>query len=189
MNNFCHNQPYNADERCQISHWRQEDNTIVLTWFRLLSRGGSTRHPQISLKPRSLKQIAPGRRWLRTIWIGLRKTVSFNRIRQTVFRFWLLSLLYARRIRVTYKKTDDQNSEWKTKRGCIERSVDKKITMKSWGNCFSGCRVAQVRRQTTQTFNGRLRAFLLIFQQRRKQLRQEGVSTLLANFPKKNSNP
>ena len=57
--------------------------------------------------------------------------------------------------------------------------------MKSWHNFFSGCRVAQARRKAIRTFKGRLRAFLLIFQHQRKQLRQEKASTLLAYFPKK----
>ena len=41
----------------------------------------------------------------------------------------------------------------------------------------------EARRKAIQTFKGRLRAFLLIFQQRRKQIRQERASTLLACFP------
>ena len=56
--------------------------------------------------------------------------------------------------------------------------------MKSWRNCFSGCRAAQARRKATRTFNGRLRTFLSIFQHQRKQLRQERASTLFAYFPK-----
>ncbi len=39
------------------------------------------------------------------------------------------------------------------------------------------------RIKAIRIFNGRLRAFLLIFQHLRKQLRQERASTLLANFP------
>ena len=35
--------------------------------------------------------------------------------------------------------------------------------MKSWRNCFSGCRAAQARGKAIQTFNGRLRAFLICF--------------------------
>ena len=60
-----------------------------------------------------------------------------------------------------------------------------KNTMKSGHNCFSGCRVAQARRKSNWIFNGRLRAFLLIFRSQRKQLRQKRASTLLANFSKK----
>ena len=64
-----------------------------------------------------------------------------------------------------------------------------KNTMKSWRSCFSCCCVAPARRKAIRTFNGRLRAFLLIFQHRRKQLRQERASTLLANFSRKKQKP
>ena len=74
------------------------------------------------------------------------------------------------------------SAAWFYARGSM-REVLIKNTMKSWGNCFSGCRVAQARIKAIRTFNGRLRAFILIFQHRRKQLRQERASTLLANFP------
>ena len=56
--------------------------------------------------------------------------------------------------------------------------------MKSWCNCFSGCRVAQALRKAIRTFKGRLRFFLSISQHQRKQLRQERASTLLAYFSK-----
>ena len=42
---------------------------------------------------------------------------------------------------------------------------------------FSGCRVAQARRKAIRTFKGRLRAFLSMFQHRRKQIRHERAST------------
>ena len=74
-------------------------------------------------------------------------------------------------------------------KGMYVRSFDiKKNTMKSWRNRFSGCRNAQARRKAIRTFKSRLRTFLSIFQHKRKQLRQEGASTLLGYFPKqKNS--
>ena len=48
---------------------------------------------------------------------------------------------------------------------------------------LQSCRASSKKR--IRTFNGRLRALLLVFQRRRKQLRQKGASTLLADFPNK----
>ena len=55
--------------------------------------------------------------------------------------------------------------------------------MKSRRNCFSGRRAAPARRKAIRTFKGRLRAFLLMLQHRRKQIRHERAFTLLACFP------
>ena len=55
------------------------------------------------------------------------------------------------------------------KRECMREVLIFKNTMKSSSNCFSGYRVAQARRKAIQTFKGRLRAFVLIFQHKRKQ--------------------
>ena len=41
-------------------------------------------------------------------------------------------------------------------------------------------------KKSKQIFNGRLKAILLIFQRRRKKIRQKRASTLLAYIPKKN---
>ena len=48
---------------------------------------------------------------------------------------------------------------------------------------LQSCRASSKKR--IRIFNGRLRALLLVFQRRRKQLRQKGASTLLADFPNK----
>ena len=82
------------------------------------------------------------------------------------------------------KKGKKEKRKKGKKKEMYARSVDTKNTMKSWRNLFSGCRVAQTRRKAIRIFKGRLRAFLLIFQHRRKLLRQEKASTLLAYFPK-----
>ena len=59
--------------------------------------------------------------------------------------------------------------------------------MKSWRNRFSVCRVAQARRKAIRIFNGRLRALLLVFQRRRKQLHRRGRQCFSRTFPiKKN---
>ena len=70
------------------------------------------------------------------------------------------------------------------KKGKYARSVDKK-NYEIMSNCFSGCCVAQARRKANLSFNGRLRAFLLIFQHRRKQIRRRGHQHFSHTFPPK----
>ena len=55
--------------------------------------------------------------------------------------------------------------------------------MKSWRSFFSGRRVAQARRKAIQTFKGRLRAFILIFQHKRKQSDRRGHQHFSHTFP------
>lgn len=62
--------------------------------------------------------------------------------------------------------------------------TSKKSHLKSWRRCLFGCRVAPARRRAIRTFNGRLSAFLLIFQRRREALRQERASALFSDFTK-----
>ena len=77
------------------------------------------------------------------------------------------------------KKIEERDKE----RGCMREVLIKKNTMKSWRNCFSDRRAAQARKKAIRIFNVRLGAFPLIFQHRRKPIRQKRASTLLACIP------
>ena len=68
-------------------------------------------------------------------------------------------------------------------KGKRARNVDIKKHYEIMAQRFPDRSSCEARRKAIQTFKGRLRAFLLIFQQRRKQIRQERASTLLACFP------
>ena len=84
------------------------------------------------------------------------------------------------------KQRPTQSLKAKEKRGNMREVLISKNTMESWRNCFSCCCVAQARRKAIRTFNGRRRVFLLIFQHRRKQLRQERLQRFSHAFPEKN---
>ena len=71
------------------------------------------------------------------------------------------------------------------KRGRMREVLISKKAMKLWRNCFSCCRAAQAQRKAIRTFNGRLRAFLLIFNTDANNSDRRGHQHFSHTFPKK----